>query len=59
MALETLSLNISLTPVQVKELGEKIKDTVKSLTGVDRILNDSKNDYKMAIDLKDMALKAK
>lgn len=59
MALETLSLNISLTPEQVKELGEKIKDTVKSLTGVDRILNDSKNDYKTAVDLKDMALKAK
>lgn len=59
MALETLSLNISLTPEEVKELGEKIKVTVKSLTGVDRILNDSKNDYKTAIDLRDMAMKAK
>lgn len=59
LAQETLSLNISLTPAQVKDLARQIKVAVKNISGVDKILNESRKDYDIAIKLKEEALRAK
>ena len=57
--METITLNISLTPDDVKELADQIRQVVTNLTDVDRILNESKKDYDRAIDLKENALNIK
>ncbi|XP_002168125.3 laminin subunit beta-1 isoform X1 [Hydra vulgaris] len=59
LSLETIKLNISLTPDDVKELADQIRQVVTNLTDVDRILNESKKDYDRAIDLKNKAMDIK
>lgn len=59
IAIETLSLNISLTPEEVERLANEINRTVSGLENVEKILNESRNDYLTAIDLKKKALQAR
>lgn len=59
LAEEVLRKNIHLRPDEIKELADKIKDIVGSLTDSDRILADTANDRKNAHDLETRAKKAK
>jgi len=59
LAMETLTLNISLTPEEVKELANQIRFAVNNLTGVDEILNATQTDLLTAEGLKEEALAAK
>lgn len=57
--METLGLNISLTPDEVKKLAEEINKTVNELENVEKILNESRKDFLTAINLKKEALQAR
>jgi len=59
LARETLALNISLTPEEVRALAEKIKKAVKDLKNVNEILKESEADLNDAMKLKEEALAAK
>lgn len=59
LAIKTLGLNISLTPEEVTDLTYRIELALRNITGVDEILNESRKDYLMAIQLKEEALAAK
>ena len=59
LALETLKLNISLTPQEVTDLAARIRIAVLNLTGVEAILKESEKDYNASIALKEEALRAK
>lgn len=56
---EVLSKNIHLKPDEIKELADKIKNIVGSLTDSDRILADTAKDRRDAHDLEDRAKRAK
>lgn len=40
-------------------LGERIKEAVRKLTGIDQILEDTERDFAMIEDLKQQAIQAK
>ena len=56
LARETLALNISLTPDQVRDLADKIKKAVSDLKNVNEILKESEADLNDAMKLKEEAM---
>ncbi|XP_033647467.1 laminin subunit beta-1-like [Asterias rubens] len=56
MALET---RISLTPEEIRDLAKQIEDTVATLENIDKILEDTTDDLKNVLALKDRADKAR
>jgi len=59
LALETLTKNISLTPEEARNLAKQINQTASELRGVDEILEKSKENHTIALNLKEEALKAR
>ncbi|XP_035677863.1 laminin subunit beta-1-like isoform X6 [Branchiostoma floridae] len=59
VAQEVLAKNIQYTPQQILDLAKNIDEKVKTLSGVDAILEATENDLKTAQDLLSAAMKAK
>ena len=47
-----MDLNIKLEPEQISDLAEKISATIDSLTNIEAIIDATKNDLDIAIQLK-------
>lgn len=58
LAEETLAISISLTPEQIRDLAAQINATVKGLTDIEKILNETNDDLNRARRLKERADKA-
>lgn len=58
LAEETLAISISLTPEQIRDLAAQINSTVKGLTDIEKILNETNDDLNRARRLKERADKA-
>lgn len=52
---QTLELNLQLDPEQIKELADKIDDTVSQLENVDEIIESTRSDLALATNLKDVS----
>ncbi len=59
VAEEVLSMTISLTPREIRELAIRINVTIQGLTDIDRILEETREDVNQAIRLKNRADDAK
>lgn len=59
LANEILAKNIQLKPDEIKQLADRIKNIVGSLTDSEKILADTRNDILLAEQLKERANKAK
>ncbi|XP_042867621.1 laminin subunit beta-1-like isoform X3 [Penaeus japonicus] len=59
LAEEVLAIVISLEPEQITELAEKIALTIESLTNINAIIDATRNDLDLAIQLKERADRAK
>ncbi|XP_066949126.1 laminin subunit beta-1 isoform X9 [Macrobrachium rosenbergii] len=59
LAEEVLNLDISLRPEQITNLAEKITLTIESLTNIDAIIDATRNDLALAVNLKERADRAK
>lgn len=59
LAEETLAISISLTPEQIRDLAAQINATVKGLTDIEKILNETNDDLNRARRLKERADKAR
>nr|XP_045621460.1 laminin subunit beta-1-like isoform X3 [Procambarus clarkii] len=59
LAEEVLALDISLRPEQITDLAERITLTIDSLTNIDAIIDATRNDLDIAVQLKERADQAK
>ncbi|XP_071527681.1 laminin subunit beta-1 isoform X2 [Panulirus ornatus] len=59
LAEEVLALDISLKPEQITDLAERITLTIESLTNIDAIIDATRNDLDLAVQLKERADQAK
>lgn len=53
--MQTLELNLQLDPEQIKELADKIDETVSQLENVDQIIESTRSDLALATNLKDVS----
>ena len=54
-----LGRNLTISEEEIKELGRRIKEAVRKLTGIDEILNETANNLEMIEDLRREAIQAK
>ena len=59
IAEEVLGMSISLTPEQIQDLAQQINETIRGLTDIQKILDDTKDNLDMANGLKERADNAK
>ena len=59
IAEEVLGMSISLTPEQIQDLAQQINETIRGLTDIQKILDDTKDNLDMANGLKQRADSAK